>query len=494
MLTAIAHCGFLPERVAHVKKMLERIPDAKVFTSYEREHAAVWFPRILRWIADQDEPVAVLNDDVEVVEDWDARMTQMCAQAPGRTLALHTTAAAAPSLRMCGERWLASYWDTGPGRVIWPEYARAMLEWMGKMPGWYPLSANEDTYLIHFAYIIGQPILHCLPAVVRHLTADDGIPSTLGYDHHPGRVTKNFDSAPDPWPEPDDPFYVDCPWLPEAFVAKQAYALKHYLQPAQTANVAICTPSKGGSFTKEYVDSLWSTAMRIRGGELRWLNLRFSDDSVDIIRIRNRFVMAFLQQTDCTELIWIDDDMRWNAEVLAGVVGACRSGKDIIGVPYPQKLVDWGRVAEGVLRGVHPETYSATYPVHLLKDPKQDGVCVEVASMGMGMLCMSRRALDVLVADALESGEQGLLQGRWYVDVPHGGRTANLFGFAVDPKTQWLLSDSHTICWRWKQAHSIAPWADGRVWMWCGEGAPVDHVGKHVYRGYPEGVLGLPGT
>jgi hypothetical protein len=477
----IAHAAWDPSRREHVARMLERIPGAEVVASYEREHARVWARRLWTRAAERGGPVVCLNDDVDVCDDFLSVCESLVRAAPDRTIALHTTAPVAPSLAMCGERWLESYWVTGPGYIV-HDY-RALLAWLDEQPEWLFQSRNEDNVIMHYQWTIGMPVLHCIPAIVQHRTE---IASTLGYDEHPLRSTGLFDAHPAPWPAPVSPLYVACPWMPERALAQVEAALAAHTEPTPEPKVAICTPSKGGNFTEEYVSSLWKTALAIRNGELSWIKMRYANDNVDIIRGRNRFLRYFLQETDCTELMWIDDDMLWDPEALVGVVSACRAGKDVIGVPYPMKAVHWDRVKMAVDAGRHPETFTSDYPVWLLGDgAEQDGNCVSVQSIGMGMMCMSRRAVAAMYSAALHAKNS-------YIDHPEIKETANLFGFVVDERRA-LLSDSHTICWHWRQLKERGvPWCDGKIWMYCGAGAPVSHVGKHIYRGYAEGVVGEP--
>ena len=481
MKIIIAHCAWAPDRVEHLAMMLQRIPGALVSVSYVREHASVWFRRVIE-LAD-GKPFVLLSDDVEVCDDFSRACDSLAAAAPGRMISLHCTAPVAPSLLMCGERWLESYWATGPGLLI-PDPV-ALLEWIDSMPKWLSTGSNEDGLLNHYAWSRREPLLHCLPAIVEHRT---DIRSTLGYDHHTLRQTTIFDAKPKSWPVPERPLHVACPWMSERVMARVEAACVAHVDPSPEPRVAVATPSKGGNFTEEYVSSLWNTALAIRNGTLTWLRMRWAGESVDIIRARARFQRLFLCETDCTELLWIDDDHEWSPEVIVGLVSECRNGKDIVVAPYPQKRVHWDRVAKALDAGLAPDTFTSDYPIHFMNQPEGDGNCVTVLSAGMGMMCISRRAVAAIHDEALE---QPITSGEWFNDHPSGLKTANTFGFKVDPTTGFLLSDSHTLCWRWRQlAGKGLPWADGRIWLYCGPGAPINHVGRHKFVGHAQGVVG----
>lgn len=482
MKVIVPHCAWAPDRREHIVKMLPRLGnDVDVSVSYEREHASVWFRRVLE--VAQGKPFVMLSDDVEVCDDFSRVCGGLADAAPDRMISLHCTAPVAPSLLMCGERWLESYWATGPGLFI-PDPA-ALLAWIDSVPRWLVTGNNEDGLLNHYAWSSQEPILHCLPAIVKHRT---DITSTLGYDQHPLRQTSIFDAQPEAWPAPERPLHVACPWMSERAMMRVEAAVLAHVDPTPGPRVAIATPSKGGNFTEEYVASLWKMAIAIRDGGFRWINMRWAGESVDIVRARARFQRMFLTETDCTELLWIDDDHEWTPEVIVGLVSECRAGKDVICAPYPQKNVHWDRVAKAVEAGLAPDTFTSDYPIHFLAQPDGDGNCVTVRSAGMGMMCLSRRAVAALHDEALS---HPIESGEWFIDHPGGQKTANTFGFKVDPVSGFLLSDSHTLCYRWRNlAGKGLPWADGRIWLYCGPGSPINHVGKHKFRGYAQGVVG----
>ncbi len=481
----IAHAAFLPERREQVARMLERVPTARVVESPEKVHARVWFRRVVEAaLAAGGGPFCMLSDDVDTAPNFQEHIDALHAAAPDRMIALHSTAPAAPSLIMCGERWLESYWMTGPGMII-PD-AKACLEWLDKVPSWIWHSQNEDGALIFYAYSKREPVLHCLPAIVKHI-AD--LPSTLGYDNHPMRVTDVYGEPAVDWPAPEKPVHVACPWMPVSQLQRTDAAIAAHTAPTLEPRIAFASPSKGGLYTEEYVASLWQTAMRIRAGNMTWIKLRWALDSVDVIRARARFQDFFLTRTDCNVLAWIDDDMQWTPEAIMGAAAACHNGKDVIGIPYPQKAVHWERVEKAIMAGRHPETFTSDYPLWKLpaSEVEGDGECCTIKSIGMGALFMSRRAVAAIADEAML---YDVYSGEWFKDFPSEKKIANSYGFKVDPASGQLLSDSHTICWRWRQLAGKLPFADGRIWMYCGPGSPVNHVGKHVFHGYPEGVIG----
>ncbi len=241
-----------PERRAGLARLQSQLPHAVTLASPVREHASTWAVRAWRRAAAHEGPTVILNDDVTVCPDFPAVVEAMCSAVPNEVIALHTTHPIAPSLAMCGERWLRSYWLTGPGYILPAGAAQRLLAWVARAPRQLIASINEDNMAMHWAWSEQRPIWHCIPALVQH---DVSVPSTLGYDEHPGRQTNVPWDAPgmgmwnggmlpalteyDFWrgepfrhdlecghcgmatDNPDDlPLLVECPWMPTLQLAR----------------------------------------------------------------------------------------------------------------------------------------------------------------------------------------------------------------------------------------------------------------------------------
>jgi hypothetical protein len=209
---AIAHAAFLPERARTLDRLLTQLgAPVAVLRSERREHASVWARRL--WEFAGDDAIVCLNDDVEVCPDFRDVVESMVRAVPDQVIALHTTSPAAPSLVAAGERWLRSYWLTGPGYILPASAARRLLAWIDASPRQLAASVNEDNLIMHWAWHEQRPIWHCLPALVKH---DTGVPSSLGYDLHPGRVTNvpwSNHPIPADWTPAQKPVLVECPWM-----------------------------------------------------------------------------------------------------------------------------------------------------------------------------------------------------------------------------------------------------------------------------------------
>lgn len=218
MHIAIAHAEWMPGRAATLARLLGQLgPSATVFASHVREPAVVWARRVWEWVAQQDESVAVLNDDVLVCEGFARACAQVASVAPGELVSLHVQAPAAVEAAAGGARWARCYWLSGPAYLMPPAVARALLDYWAGLPWRASAHMNEDNLAIQWAWKRQRAILATLPALATH---DIFTPSSLGYDAHPYRVPSvPAVPNPPPWPAPpEDAPYVDNPWAPATYL------------------------------------------------------------------------------------------------------------------------------------------------------------------------------------------------------------------------------------------------------------------------------------
>lgn len=235
MKIAIAHAAWMPERERTWQRLVDILhhgdpPGAherRTFKSDTREHASIWARRLWEFAASHDEGTILLNDDVTVHPKLVDVVTAMAHAVPDTIFSLHCTSPVSPSFAEAGERWLRSYWATGPGIYLSPGAAKRLLAWVDSVPRSFIASTNEDNVIMHWAWHEQRPIWHCIPALVQH---DTSTRSSLGYDNQPAWMrsspvawtAQEFASDPDimtyvtdpAWWTPDgDPMIVECPWM-----------------------------------------------------------------------------------------------------------------------------------------------------------------------------------------------------------------------------------------------------------------------------------------
>ncbi len=242
--------------------------------------------------------------------------------------------------------------------------------------------------------------------------------------------------------------------------------------------ILIATPVYGnaeaGSVSVSYHQSLLSMA---RSGQIEiapamsWL-------SEDLVRVRCRCLRHFLQETDCTHLLFWDADVGGTDSTGQGaccalaLMGMLSENVDLIGAPYPRKRIYWDQVR------LHGPEGAYSWPMRRL-DPGSEvpfeGRKARVAGIPFGF-CLISRACAQAVSDRCDTFID------WYDDKHHVTPLAFQLLVTSDRYRQ-LLSEDNSFCQR-------AIDAGREVWMYVGPGAPLDHVGSMIFKGDSKGLIG----
>jgi hypothetical protein len=264
----VCHCAWAPEREAPLRRIMKQIPDVQVLVSEKREHAYVWARRAWREIGLGGEPTVLLNDDVLLHPEFAEICEAMVAALPGELLSLHANMPGAVDAAKAGHHWARCYWYTGPGVILWPETARALLEW--DAPFEYVSRVNEDVVAIMHAWEAQHPVYCAIPAP---LMQDTLISSTLGYDGHANRTptvpwtTHTPDGAdltdPAYWRPTGNEPTVENPWMPVAKMETIRRCIREGLHVCTmcTAQVAL-TGGNGAWLCRECLVNCTNAAIR----------------------------------------------------------------------------------------------------------------------------------------------------------------------------------------------------------------------------------------
>ena len=245
--------------------------------------------------------------------------------------------------------------------------------------------------------------------------------------------------------------------------------------------ILIATPVYGSpdaaSVSVAYHEALLSMA---RSGQIQiaphmmWLG-------EDLVRVRCRCLKYFLDQTDCTHLLFWDSDVGGSDPTGAraccalALMGMLAEDVDLIGATYPRKRILWDQVR--TLGAAH--AYS--WPLRRM-DPGTDvefvGRKARVAGVPFGFALIKRACA---VAVARHCVDQDLVFVDWYDD--HEFLTPLAFQLLVGNKHE-LLSEDNSFCQR-------AMDAGLSVWLYVGPGAPLDHVGPMRFCGDSKGLIGV---
>lgn len=207
----------------------------------------------------------------------------------------------------------------------------------------------------------------------------------------------------------------------------------------------------------------------------------------DLVRARSRIVRHALAMPDVTHLLFWDDDVfAPPGAIVSAILGMLAARVDVVACPYPRKRLHWDSARAAALRGDDPEAHAVSF-VHTVTAPGEKGEAwpfvhvengvAEAVSVHLGFTLISRTCLETMVEHyARELG---------YDDFEDGERrrAVALFQLVITPGTHGvLLSEDFSFCHRWRAI-------GGKVHVYVGEGAPLDHHGSHVFRGKRAGLF-----
>lgn len=192
----------------------------------------------------------------------------------------------------------------------------------------------------------------------------------------------------------------------------------------------------------------------------------------------------------CRELE-VDYALHWDADVVPDDAGALvarliATGKDLVGCVYPRKRIFWQRAERGGEAHAYEYPYRAVGPDGGTAEMRVVDGCIPIPHLPFGFMLMSRRCMDAMWARYEDE--------LWYSDpdpatgVVHRG--VYLFGeLWTTERTgpdgrpyRHPLSEDYSFCERWCRMGQTP-------FMFVREGAPVSHVGGHLYRGHREGLI-----
>jgi hypothetical protein len=239
------------------------------------------------------------------------------------------------------------------------------------------------------------------------------------------------------------------------------------------ASIYVSTPTHGDMVTVGYHRSIIALITHNSATiELESAN----HEAGDLVRSRSRSVHKFLTASDADYMLFVDSDIEFEPEVIEAMLA---EKKDMIGCPYPKKLVHWDVVEQAVRHGL-PARLGAYEFVLRMVVPRSaediDGLSLPVEGLGLGLLLVSRDALALM--DDHYSRSPGLV----FKDDGNGeALTTALFSLMVDPERK-LLSEDFSFCERYRKI-------GGQVWCYLGKGSPVKHTGSHVHEALSAGIF-----
>jgi hypothetical protein len=210
------------------------------------------------------------------------------------------------------------------------------------------------------------------------------------------------------------------------------------LARARSRRVMIGTPVARAP-TLEYTTSFAETCVHLDRTGIAYAS-QFVIGSSNLPRARNEIVARFLA-SDCTDLIFADDDMGWRPEAIVRLLA---SDKPVI-AGVGRKRVD------------KPNSDPDVWCVHFLDgadralDQDEMGA-IEVAAVGTGLMKIERRVFERLIAAHPEWKRDG------HDGMPADVRAAYHQFFRFDPDDVTEMGEDIVFCHRWRAAR-------GSVWI-----------------------------
>lgn len=238
--------------------------------------------------------------------------------------------------------------------------------------------------------------------------------------------------------------------------------------------IFVATPMYGGQCHGVYVQSLLVLTEIFR--QLGWtcmVSMLFNESL--ITRGRNALVANFLK-TDCTHLLFIDSDIRFNAQEVPRMFEVDR---DVICGIYPKKEINWPQVRAAIAMGKTDEDLkhnTGSFVVNLVDYEGSKEVPmmepVEIWNGGTGFMLIKRSTFDTMAPLVPRYvNDTGDLAG----NIKRGDEIIEFFATSIEPGVNRLLSEDYHFChvWRTKCGGKIfaAPWVT------------LAHSGSYLFEG-----------
>ena len=249
----------------------------------------------------------------------------------------------------------------------------------------------------------------------------------------------------------------------------------------------VATPIYSGA-QGTYVRSLLAFAL---AAQAQGLSVRFEFIlyQASITRARNTLTAMFLA-SDCTHLLFIDDDIEFSHGDVISMVRAMHDNPHcgVVGGAYARRMINWRNVARAVEMGLAKERpadlaqYSGEFALHFLHPGQSFAMnqLVELSRLGTAMMLIRREVIEgmrlafpdlVFRPDLAEREAHGI-----------GDLEPAFFLPMIEEESKALLSDDYAFCCRAREAGFriwLAPWVR------------TTHSGPAVFHGSLPGLVDL---
>ena len=244
-------------------------------------------------------------------------------------------------------------------------------------------------------------------------------------------------------------------------------------------HLLVATPMYGGMCTGFYTQSLLQLPELIK--ERGWdISFSFMFNESLIQRARNSLVNVFMKREECTHMLFIDADIRFDPHDIVTMLDA---DKDIICGIYPKKEINWHNVDMAVKQGYpieHLKHFTGSMVVNLVDYEGQVTVPrmepVEIFAGGTGFMLIKKEVFTNLKSKVNSYvNDVGDLSGTMGQD-----RIWEYFPVFIEEGSERLLSEDYAFC-------KIA--RDNGIKIWAAPWVHLGHFGTYLFEG---GLLPAP--
>lgn len=238
-------------------------------------------------------------------------------------------------------------------------------------------------------------------------------------------------------------------------------------------HIFIASPMYGGQCFGYYTQSVLVLQKTLNSANIDTTFSFMFNESL-ITRARNALTHAFLN-TECTHLLFIDADIRFNP---ADVIPMIEADKEIICGIYPKKEINYGSLSKAIENKVPQDNlkyYTGAFVVNLV-DYKGEVVVpinepVEIWNGGTGFMLIKREAFEKLKDHCpTYTNDVQDLGGTVKAQAP----IVEYFATSIEPETNRLLSEDYHFC-RVARNNGIKIWA--APWV------RLAHIGTYTFEG-----------
>ena len=237
------------------------------------------------------------------------------------------------------------------------------------------------------------------------------------------------------------------------------------MQACAAPSILIAMPTFRASVSAHTVVSVF--ALRDEFAALGIPTKFLSLDGSDIVTARNILASKFYERTAYTHLLFVDDDMTFEAET---VIGMLRADKPVIGTVATKRKLEVDKIYESGARGEPIEAALASavsFVVRHLPEGRlevREGLC-RVAGIGMALTLIRRDVLRTMA-------ERGAAKPRETRE--DGTQVWGFFEQVQSEDGRLYLSEDYSFCQRWRDL-------GGEVWAVADR--RIGHVGPFIFEG-----------